>query len=128
MKSIKAKFKNGEHVEVNDGNGNWTPGKVKASGIGGNGVFYTVKYDRKENGTAYTGFNIIEANVRRYETVADVKKALRSYKKKVDVFLAANSNYVTFLYDHMLELADEQQTELEELTNDQELALAELYK
>lgn len=46
--------------------------------------------------------------VRKPETLA-------SYKRKVRKFISAQADYENFLYDHLMDLADEQKTELDEL-------------
>lgn len=43
------------------------------------------------------------------------KETLASFKRKVRQFLDAQGDYENFLYDHLMDLADEQKTELDEL-------------
>ena len=56
----------------------------------------------------------------------DYKKKLVDYKKKVRKFLAANTEMVNFMNDHLMDLADEQEVEYDDLYNATEEAKNEL--
>ena len=62
-----------------------------------------------------------------FKKPSDYKKILADYKKKVSKCLAANTEMVNFMNDHLMDLADEQEVEYDDLYNAAEEAKNELF-